>query len=131
MIVRFYKNCIKEFGNEQLDFGNIQLKKNGDKGQIQKPAKILEKSLNENDNLSKYNKIKNGFDTIYDHIADGIHIRSKCNWYEHSEKSKFFFILEKQRGSQNSKKLIADDKKITNQTQILEYIKRAKNCVRN
>ena len=31
-----------------------------------------------------------------------------------TEKSKFFFILEKQRGSQNSKKLIVDDKKITN-----------------
>ena len=58
-------------------------------------------------------------------ITEGICIRSKCDWYEHTEKStKFFLNLEKQRGAQNIiKKLIVDDKEITDQTHILEYIR--------
>ena len=58
-------------------------------------------------------------------ITEGICFRSKCDWYEHTEKStKFFLNLEKQRGAQNIiKKLIADDKEITDQTHILEYIR--------
>ena len=77
------------------------------------------------DNLSKYNSIKNELDLIYDHITEGMRIRSKCNWYVHGEKSKHFFLnLEKQRGSQNTiKKLVVDDKVITNQTLISERIR--------
>ena len=66
------------------------------------------------DNLSKYNSVKNELDEIYDHIAGSTRIRSKCDWYEHGEKLTLFFGLEKQRGSQNTiKKLIVDDKEIT------------------
>ena len=37
---------------------------------------------------------------IYDHITDGTRIRSKCDWYEHGEKSAQFFLnLQKQLGS--------------------------------
>ena len=62
---------------------------------------------------------------IYDHVTEGIRIRTKCSLYEHSEKStNFFFNLEKQRGAQNTiKKLIVDDQKTTDQTHILECIK--------
>ena len=76
--------------------------------------KILEKCLDYDDNLSKYNAIKNELDAIYNHITEGIRIRSKCDWYKHSEKSsKFFLNLEKQRGIQNTiKKLIVSDKEI-------------------
>ena len=76
-------------------------------------------------NLSKYDSVKNELDEIYDHIAEGIRIRSKCDWYEQSEKStKFFLNLEKQRGSQNTiKKLVIDDKEITEQTHILKHIR--------
>ena len=28
---------------------------------------------------------------IYDHIAEGIRIRSRCDWYEQGDKSKKFF----------------------------------------
>ena len=44
-----------------------------------------------------------------------IHIRIKSDWYEHSKKSrKFFLNSEKQRESQNTiKKLIAINKEIT------------------
>ena len=39
--------------------------------------------------LTKYNSIKNELKAIFDHIAESIRIRSKCDWYEHSEKSRF------------------------------------------
>ena len=44
--------------------------------------KIFEKSLDEYDNLSKCNVIKDELDAIYHLITKGIRIRSKCNWYE-------------------------------------------------
>ena len=69
---------------------------------MENQLKILEKCLDEDDNLSKYNAIKNELDAIYDHVTEGIRINSKCEWYEHSEKStKFFLNLEKRRGAQN------------------------------
>ena len=77
------------------------------------------------DNWSKYDSVKNELDGIYDHIAKGIRIRSKCDWYEHGKKSTTFFLdLEKQRGSQNTiKKLVIDDKEISEKTHILEHIR--------
>ena len=75
--------------------------------------------------VSKYNSVKNELDEIYDHIAESTRMRSKCDWYEHGQKStKFFLNLEKQRGSQNTiKKLVDDDKEITGQTHIIEHIR--------
>ena len=55
------------------------------------------------DNLRKYDSVKNELNETYNHIAEGTRIRSKCDWYKHGEKStNFFFNLEKQRGSQNT-----------------------------
>ena len=65
--------------------------------------RILEKCLDEDDNLNKYNAMENELDAIYDHITEGIRNTSKCDWYEHSKKpTKFFLNLEKQRGAQNT-----------------------------
>ena len=91
---------------------------------LENQIKELEGKLDE-ENLSKYNSVKNELDKIYDHIAEGTRIRSKCDWYEHGENSiNFFLNLEKQRGSQNTiKKLVVDDKEITEQTHILEHIR--------
>ena len=77
------------------------------------------------DNFSKYDSAKNELDKIYDHIPEGTRIRSKCDWHEHGKNStKFFLNLEKQRGFQNTtKKLVVDDKEITEQTHILEHIR--------
>ena len=62
--------------------------------------KLVEKCLDKDDNLCKYNAIENELDAIYDHITEGIRIRSKGKWYEHREKStKFFLNLEKLRGA--------------------------------
>ena len=58
---------------------------------LENQLKILEKNLDEDDNLIKYNNIKNELDAIYNHIARGICIRSKCNWYETAKNQQFFF----------------------------------------
>ena len=72
------------------------------------------------DILSKYNSIKNELDEIYDHMTYGKQIRSKCGWYEMTFCFFLFFFffynLEKQRGSQNTIKKLADDKKFADQT---------------
>ena len=92
---------------------------------LESELKKLEISLDDANTLGKYNCIKNELEAIYDHIAEGIRIRSKCDWYEHGEKStKFLLNLEKQRGAQNTiKKLIIDDTEVTDQTCILNHIK--------
>ena len=97
--IKYTKHVAKEKRQQRTNLEN-QLRK-------------LEGKLDE-DNLSKYNSVKNGLDEIYDHIAEGTRIRSKCDWYEHGEKSTTFFLnLEKQRGSQNTiKNLLSMIKKL-------------------
>ena len=54
------------------------------------------KSLNISEESSKYKKVHEDLEKVYDEIATGIRIRSKCNWYELGEKSnKYFLNLEK------------------------------------
>ena len=64
---------------------------------VRKKHKInFENNLTSEENRKLYTHYKNELETIYDHIPDGIRIRSKCEWYEHGEKStKFFLNLEK------------------------------------
>ena len=70
---------------------------------VESELKNLEISLDDANNLGKYGSIKNESDAIYNHIAEGIRIRSKCNWYEHGEKSTILLKnLEKQRSAQNT-----------------------------
>ena len=140
------KKLIRNFSNENEFLSNRQLKGELLKYEVRKftikytkhvakekrqlrtnlenQLKKLEEKLDE-DNLSKYDSVKNELDEIYDHIAEGIRIRSKCDWYEYGEKlTNFFWNLEKQQGSQNTiKKLVIDDKEITEQTHILEHIR--------
>ena len=92
---------------------------------LEHKLKNLENNLTSEENRKLYNHYKNELETIYDHIADGIKIRSKCEWYEHGEKStKFFLNLEKKRGVQNRiRKLIVEEKEITNHKEISKNIK--------
>ena len=54
------------------------------------------KSLNISEESSQYKKVHEDLEKVYDEIATGIRIRSKCNWYELGEKSnKYFLNLEK------------------------------------
>ena len=53
------------------------------------------------DNHGEYNDCKTQLEQIYKIKANGIKIRSKCEWYEHGENSsKFFLNLEKSRAIQ-------------------------------
>ena len=65
--------------------------------------------------MEKCNNYKNELDTIYNNIATGVKIRSKCNWYELGEKpSKFFLNLEKQRAVNSLlNKIIVNGNEIT------------------
>ena len=63
---------------------------------IRKKLKELESNLNSEANFDGYTKCKKDLELINERIAEGVKIRSKCQWYEESEKStKFFLILEK------------------------------------
>ena len=64
--------------------------------ELESKLKILEKSLSCDKNIEEYHKCKTDLDGIYGNIAEGVKIRSKCQWYEENEKSiKYFLNLEK------------------------------------
>ena len=88
--------------------------------------KNLEISLDGANNLGKCNSIKNELEAIYDYIAEGIRIRSKCDWYEHGKKWTIFFKKLKKNneaGKMQEEKLIIDDTEVTDHTCILNHIK--------
>ena len=60
-----------------------------------------------------YLECKNKLNDIYEKKANGIKIRSKCNWYEFGEKSsKFFLNLEKSHGLKSQvRSIFVDNKK--------------------
>ena len=62
---------------------------------LEKKLKLLECTANYLDN-SEYISCKSKLDQFYEEKANGIRIRSKCDWYKYGEKStKFFLNLEK------------------------------------
>ena len=89
---------------------------------LENELKELEGNLSTEDNIQSDNIYKKELDSIYDHIAEGIRIRSKCDWYVHGEKSiKFFLNLEKKRGNQNQiSKLIIDEREIDDDVEMLK-----------
>ena len=111
------------FENLQLITQKQLLKKH--KIDLEHTLKNLENNLTSDENRKFYNHNKNEWETIYDHIAEGLKIRSKCECYKHDEKStKFFLNLEKKRHVQNGiRKLIAEEKEITDHKEISKDIK--------
>ena len=81
---------------------------------------ILENDLNNSTCLQEYNECKKELDEIYENIAEGIRVRSRCQWYEEGEKSTAFFLnLEKSHGKQGKiRKIIVDDHEITDSISI-------------
>ena len=69
--------------------------------------------------LKTHQSLKNDLELIYDHIAEEVRLRSKCDCYGQGKKStKFYLNLEKQRGNQNKiRKLIVNEKEIDNETE--------------
>ena len=86
---------------------------------LENKLKTLENSpnfVNNPEYIETYEKL----DKIYQEKANGIRIRSKCNWYKHGEKSsKFFLNLEKSRAVQNQiRNVLIDNIEINNQKDI-------------
>ena len=101
------------------------------KDELEYRLRQLEKNIHVEENLKLFNEARNELESIYEFIAEGIKIQSKCSWYEHGEKStKYFLNLEKKRGSLNCvKKLIVDGKEIENKSDILKSFKMLKKFV--
>ena len=92
--------------------------------ELEATLKLLEKNLSTEENQCLYDKCKRDLEEIYDNIAEGIRIRSRCQWYEEGEKSsKFFLNLEKFNGMQSQIcKIIVNDQEITYPNIILNEI---------
>ena len=90
---------------------------------LETKLKHYEKHENYVDNID-YKVCKLQLDEIYEKKAKGIRIRSKCNWYEHGEKStKFFLNLEKHRAIQSQiHSVIINQDEITDQDEINKQI---------
>ena len=88
--------------------------------------KLLASNLNWDINSVEYINCKNQLEEIYDDIAEGIKVRSKCQWYEEGEKStKFFLNLEKTKVTQGTvKKLEINNKEIDNPVEINKELER-------
>ena len=82
---------------------------------LENTLKFLENNLTDNLKKQQYELLKCELDEIYDKIAEGVIVRSRCQQYEEGEKSnKFFLNLETVRGSQGKvRKLIASNQEIT------------------
>ena len=75
-------------------------------------------------NHEEHNDCKTQLEQIYKIKANGIKIRSKCEWYKHGEKSsKFFLNLEKSRAIQGQVRAVIYNNKETNdETEINNHI---------
>ena len=64
--------------------------------ELEKKLKEFESDLNSEANFNEYTKCEKNLELIYERIAQGVKIRSKCRWCKEGEKSaKFFLHLEK------------------------------------
>ena len=91
---------------------------------LETKLKQLESTLNDYQSNVEYIECKNKLEEIYETVAKGVRIRSKCNWYEQGEKStKFFLNLEKSRAVQGQiHTLLVNDKLVQNLTEINKEI---------
>ena len=107
----YLKYEIRKFS---IEFSKLQAQNTKkEKMFLENKLKKLENNTNCMENL-EYIDCRNKLDKIYEQIINGIRIRSKCDWYEHREKSsKFFLSLEKTISTQSTIRNIAKDKKKT------------------
>ena len=59
---------------------------------LESELKKLENNLENSGNLRKYELLKNDLELTYDHVAEGVRLKSKYDWYEQGEKSTRFFL---------------------------------------
>ena len=72
----------------------------------------LEQDIDCEEKFDEYEKRKKELEKIYDNIAEGVKIRSKCSWYQYGKKStKFFYGLEKKNALRGTIKTFLEDGK--------------------
>ena len=75
-----------------IDYTNRKAKeKRKQQVYLESELKKLENNLENSNNLRKYERLKNDLELTYDHAAEEVRLRSKCDWYEQGEKSRNFF----------------------------------------
>ena len=80
--------------------------------ELESKLKTLENSLSSDKNIEEYHKCKVDLDEIYDNIAEGAKIRSKCQWYEENEKStKCLLNLDKKHAEKSTIRRLVTNKK--------------------
>ena len=68
------------FSNFTIDYTKRQAKeRRKQQAYLGSELKKLENNLESSYNLRKYESLKNDLKLIYDYIAEGVRIRSKCN----------------------------------------------------
>ena len=87
---------------------------------LENKSKNLEQNITDEDNFNEYKIAKDELENLYDNIATGVKIRSKCDWCQCSEKStKYFLNLEMQKSINGTvKKIIKNDIETTDQLKI-------------
>ena len=82
---------------------------------LENTLEFLENNLTDDLKKQQYELLKCELDGIYNKIAEGVRVQSRCQENEEGEKSnKFFLNLEKVRGSQGKvRKLIASSHEIS------------------
>ena len=84
--------------------------------------KNLEQNITDEDEdkFNEYKTAKDELEGLYDNIATGVKIRSKCDWYQYGKKSTNYFLnLERQKAVNGTvKKIIKNDTEITDQLKI-------------
>ena len=117
MIISYSKALAKEERARRLKLENM--------------LKFLENNLTDNLKKQQYKLLKCELDKIYDKIAEGVRVRSRCKQYEEGEKSnKFFLNLENVWGSQwKVSKLIVSNHEIAG-PQSIEQEQHKKDVIR-
>ena len=79
---------------------------------LENRIKTLEQNLKNEEDFYAYNLCKLELKNIYDKKAEGVKIRSKCEWYQHGEKpTKFFLNLQNQKAIHTTVRHSTDDAK--------------------
>ena len=89
---------------------------------IENKLQLLEDNHSYIENRNAYDNSKDQLNEILENIAEGVRIRSRCQWYEEGEKSnKFFLNLEKKRAIEGQiRKVVANDREISD-PKLIEY----------
>ena len=98
---------------------NLSKSLNAEREILEKELKDFEKSGSSYFDNEDYLACKTKLDKIYEKKVEGLRIRSKWDWYEKGEKSKFFLNSEKKHAIQNQvKSLVVNDEVVKKQPDI-------------